>query len=64
MEIMTNVEDKQFLAMQRMDVTSSNMAGVDRRLLEKETRKRARVRKPMTGESTRGGQVTAAGSTW
>ena len=42
METMTNVEDKQFLAMHRMDVTSCSMAGVDRKLLEKETRKRAR----------------------
>lgn len=42
MEIMSNVDDKQFLAMQRMDVTSCSMAGVDRKLLEKEARKRAR----------------------
>ena len=41
MEIMTNVEDKQFLAMQRINVTSCSMAGVDHKLLE-ETRKRAR----------------------
>lgn len=33
MKIMTNGEDKQFLAMQRMDVSSCSMAGVDHQLL-------------------------------
>jgi hypothetical protein len=42
METMTNEEDKQFLAMQREDVTTCSMAGWDRSLAEKEARKRAR----------------------
>lgn len=42
MEIITDPEDKQFLIMQRTGVTSCSMAGVDRNLLQKETRKRAR----------------------
>jgi hypothetical protein len=42
MEIMTNEEDKQFLTMQREDVTSCSMAGLDRSLEKKEARKRAR----------------------
>lgn len=43
LDIMTNNEDKQFLTMQREDVTSSSMAGVDRNLAEKEAKKRARI---------------------
>lgn len=42
METMKNEEDKQFLAMQREDVSSCSMAGCDRLLAEKEARKRAR----------------------
>ena len=43
LDIMTNNEDRQFLTMQREDVTSSSMAGVDRNLAEREARKRARI---------------------
>jgi len=42
METMTNEEDKQFLAMQREDVASSSMTGVDRKQAEKEAKKIAR----------------------
>jgi len=37
---MTNNEDKQFLAMQRMEVASCSMVEVNRKLLEREARKR------------------------
>jgi hypothetical protein len=42
METITIAEDRQFLAMQREDVTSCSMAGIDKNLLAKEARKRAR----------------------
>lgn len=42
LETMTNEEDKTFLIMQREDTLSCSMAGVDKVLDEKETRKRKR----------------------
>ena len=40
---MTNSEDRQFLIMQRKDVISFSIAGVDRNLAEKKMKKRART---------------------
>jgi hypothetical protein len=42
MTTVTVEEDKQFLTMQREDVTSSSMGGIDSNLAEKEARKRDR----------------------
>jgi len=43
LDIMANNEDRQFLTMQREDVTNSSMVGMDRNLAEKEATQRAHV---------------------
>ena len=58
MTTMTIDEDKQFLAMQRADVTSSSMGGIDRQLAEKEARKSDR-NKAIADRAVRARNATA-----